>query len=280
MFKKQKLNAMAKFFFGISLLALFLVFGKAQAEGNAALYFSEASETHKVGQSFVLDVNVNPYGNAIDTIRVNLHFDPAYLEIKSVSRNAAYSYSAGGNVLDNNHGYFSYGSGMPNGSNQINKFLSLTFVVKKTGTTQVSIDPDSLLLSDGVNEFNGQGSSAALKFIPADPVKTDPQKKPLPTETNAASASIGENAVKEAKASNEAVSGNNLSQSSSDRPDITDFYTSSSSVKSATASTNTDDTATTASSTAYGLSFSKLFWIIAIIIIIIIIGIILIGSAA
>lgn len=162
-------------YFLLSAIALLIVvltpFYCATAAGTAAINLSPLSGSYKTGQTFNVVVSVNPGSEKIDMVRVKLNFPADLLEIKSFSISPAFSYQAGSNSFDNAIGTFSWGAGTPGGITAASNFGTITFVAKKSGQTQISLSNDSLVLSAGVDKFNGQLSSSSftLSSPPAAP---------------------------------------------------------------------------------------------------------------
>jgi hypothetical protein len=139
----------------------------ALASGSASLNLSPSSGSYKAGQTFNVNIMVNPGSDKVDTVRTKLSFSTDVLEIKNFSVGSAFTYQAGANSFDNKTGTFSWGAGIPGGTTSSANFGTITFLVKSQGTGLVSISNDSLALSAGENKFNGQGASAEFSLLAA-----------------------------------------------------------------------------------------------------------------
>ena len=147
------------------------------ASSSAAINLSPASGSYKVGQTFSVGIYIVPGTDKIDTVRAKLTFPPDILEIKNFSTNSIFGYQAGSNGFDNTAGTFSWGAGTTGGITSASNFGTITFFVKKSGIAKISLTNDSLALSDGVNEFDGQLSSSNFTLTLAP--KPIAQKKPV-----------------------------------------------------------------------------------------------------
>ncbi|OGZ83761.1 MAG: hypothetical protein A2599_01550 [Candidatus Staskawiczbacteria bacterium RIFOXYD1_FULL_39_28] len=135
------------------------------ASGTASLTLVPQTGSYKSGQTFNVTIYADPAGGSMDTVRVKLSFSPDSLEIENFSMNPIFSYQAGANGFDNAKGTFSWGAGIPGGTKIANNFGTIAFKAKKQGSAQISINQDSLVLSAGQNQFNGQESSATYNLL-------------------------------------------------------------------------------------------------------------------
>jgi hypothetical protein len=148
------------FFAPLFMIAVKPVF----ASGNASLSLSPVGGTYKVGEVYKLEVFVHPNNETIDTIRVNLNFPADLIKAEGIAKNAAYSFTSGGNILDNEKGIFSFGSGIPEGTTKESKFLTLSFRIKKEGKANILLGADSIVAGNGTSKFNGLSSEASPTF--------------------------------------------------------------------------------------------------------------------
>ncbi|MDP3882514.1 MAG: cohesin domain-containing protein [Candidatus Staskawiczbacteria bacterium] len=163
-------------FLALSLVALSPL--SAFGAGSAFITLSPSSGSYKIGQTFNVNVLVNPGSDKIDTVRTKLNYSADVLEIKSFTVASAFSYQAGANSFDNNAGTFSWGAGIPGGTSSPITFGTIVFQVKKEGAEQVSVANDSMILSAGENKFNGQAASASFSLLAAVTSGGEAQQKP------------------------------------------------------------------------------------------------------
>ena len=150
----------------IALVVAFLLFStQASADTVAHLELSSSSTNLRVGDSFNVDINLEPNGQPIDMARANIKFSSDTLELEDVFKNSSFNFSAGGNFIDNGGGSFSYGSGIPGGTEKDSHFLTLVFKVKKEGVCKISLDGTSLLLREGENIMATDTPSLSVQLI-------------------------------------------------------------------------------------------------------------------
>lgn len=151
----------------ILLSLTFLSAGSAFAAGSASITLSPLSGSYKAGQTFNMNISVNPGSDKVDMVRAKITFPADLLMIKNFSTSPTFSYQAGSNGFDNAAGTFSWGAGTPGGITAPSNFGTITFSVKKAGPAQISVSNGSLALSSGVDKFNGQLSSASITLLAA-----------------------------------------------------------------------------------------------------------------
>ena len=159
--------------FGVIFSLLFSPFYFCQAV-SASLAISSAKQEYTVGQVFQVSIFLNSGGENWDTARANLNFDPQFLEITGFSFGPQIKLSSGSNGYDNSSGIFSYGGGVPGGTDQNIVFGTISFRAKKVGSTQVSLGSNSLVLSAGNNRLAGN-SAITYNFISPQTPKETPK---------------------------------------------------------------------------------------------------------
>lgn len=164
----------------ISLCAIIFGVGWASAEGKVSLIFSPVEGEYRVGDTLKFGVYVYPHGDTVDTVRANLYFSPDILEITNVSKDASFSFSAAGNVLDNSNGILSFGSGLPGGTTEPSRFITVKFKAKKEGVAKVILNTTSLTLSDGENKFDNRQAAALFKIVKTPETKPAPKQEAKP----------------------------------------------------------------------------------------------------
>jgi hypothetical protein len=136
----------------------------AHAGGKASFSLSPKLGTYNVGGIYRLDVFIYPNGETVDTVRVKINFPADALKVENVSKNSAFSYTTGGNAIDNEKGLVSFGSGIPGGTLKSTRFLSIDFHIKKEGKKQIVLNADSIMAGDGQNLSNGRPFIATAEF--------------------------------------------------------------------------------------------------------------------
>ncbi len=162
----------------IVTMPIFSLFGTFKASGSISLNLSPPSGSYNAGQTFKVNVFINPNGEAYDVVRANISYSPDKLEVISFALNEAFNYPAGGNGFDNDSGRLTYGGGVAGGTTQALPFGTITFKTKSSGEAQVALNSDSLALSAGENRFNGRGSSSFFKINPAAAASPSSSAKP------------------------------------------------------------------------------------------------------
>ena len=145
--KYLKINLLLVFSLLISLFGY-----KAQASG-ASLYISPASDAVFVGSTFDVSILLNSGGNNINTVRVDLKFDPKKIQIASPTAGKSFiSVWVSQPTYSNIEGTASFRGGIPSpGINTSAGLVStITFRAVAPGETTISImDSSQVLLDDG-----------------------------------------------------------------------------------------------------------------------------------
>lgn len=175
-----------KFLFATSVISLLILsivpIYFVAATGSAAINLSPTAGSYKVGQTFNLNISVDPGTEKIDTVRANLTYPADLIEIKSFATSPAFSYQAGSNGFNNTAGTFSWGAGTPGGIKSSGSFGTIVFTVKKAGSAQISLSNTSLALSAGENKFNGLLASASYTLTAPVAAPKTSAKKVQPTK--------------------------------------------------------------------------------------------------
>jgi len=141
----------------LSILILILSFSfkpfiNAQ-EGGASIYLSPASGTFYVGSTFNVSIFVNTGGKDINTVRVELKFNPQKLQVASPTAGKSFiSVWISQPTYSNVEGTTIFRGGVPSpGINTSSGLVStVTFRVISPGSTSISIrDTSMVLLNDG-----------------------------------------------------------------------------------------------------------------------------------
>lgn len=133
-----------------ALLAPLLGSAPVRASGLATFGLSLSSSSVAVGETFTAKAWVNPNGEAIDTIRLHLTFDPAVVEASWFDIGPAFPSLSPEYSIDNalgtvDVGAFKYGDRVTDSTVAI----TVTFTGKAVGSSSIVIEDDSRLVSDG-----------------------------------------------------------------------------------------------------------------------------------
>lgn len=142
-----------------ALLAPFFGSAPVHASGLATLGVSLSSSSIAVGDTLTAKVWVNPNGEAIDTVRVLLTYDPAVLEATWFDIGTAFPSLSPEYEIDNdagtvNVGAFRYGERVTDSA----VALTVQFTAKAVGTSSVAVDDASRLIYDGEEMIDVAGT--------------------------------------------------------------------------------------------------------------------------
>ncbi|OGL95435.1 hypothetical protein A2348_02210 [Candidatus Uhrbacteria bacterium RIFOXYB12_FULL_58_10] len=134
----------------------------ANASGLATFGLALSSSSVATGEDFTAKVWVNPNGEAIDTIRVHLSFDPAVVEATWFDIGTAFPSLSPAYTIDNDAGSvdvgaFKYGDRVTDST----VAMTVTFKGKAAGSTAITIEDDSRLIDDGVEMIDAAGTTEA-----------------------------------------------------------------------------------------------------------------------
>jgi hypothetical protein len=147
---------MRNLFSGMVLAVLVLSPGlSALAAGSASMSLDQSTYDVARGDLFDVIVSLDPQGEALDTARAVVTFDPTLIRAQSVRLVGAFDRSAPGNYRDNVSGKVSWGAFTLDGpvSSQTN-LLSITFLALQTGNGSIKISADSRAIEDGEERIN------------------------------------------------------------------------------------------------------------------------------
>lgn len=139
-----------------TLLFVFWMPLRAAALGNASIYLAPSSGNYAKGVTFSVVVRVNTGGDSINAAEGSLVFDPAKLEVRSISKGGSiFTLWTTEPTFSNPEGTIEFGGGLPNpgysGSNGL--ILTITFFTKGVTTvrnaTQVVLVSGAVLANDG-----------------------------------------------------------------------------------------------------------------------------------
>lgn len=143
-----------------AMLAPLLGFAPARAAGLATFGLALSSDTVAAGEQFTAKIWVNPNGEAIDTIRVHVTFDPAVVEATWFDIGTAFpslspDYTIDNELGDLDVGAFKYGDRVTDSA----VAMTITFTGKAAGSTAITIEDDSRLITDGEEVIDASGTT-------------------------------------------------------------------------------------------------------------------------
>ena len=171
----------------ISLLLFLFLPSFILAEGKAKLFLSPSSGTFNVGKTFNVSIKVDSGGgvgiNAAETV---LKYDPQYLTVNSLSKSGSiFTLWPVEPSFSNTEGKITFGGGSPTAyTGNSGTIVTITFLAKKEGKTEVKFSSGSVLAADGMGtDVLGQMLSATfdLKTTGEGPPKEEKPKEEVPT---------------------------------------------------------------------------------------------------
>jgi hypothetical protein len=144
---KKLLTALFSFALLIGLVS------PVQAAGSATLDLTPLTASKSVDNLFSVEIHVNTAGEAVNTIKAYLTFDPNVLEVTSVSTSGSIATIFTENEPDNLNGTIhitgaASGAGYT-GTNGL--FATINFRAKASGTSTLTFTSESRIISNGDN---------------------------------------------------------------------------------------------------------------------------------
>lgn len=149
-------------FFLVFLLAglSFLFVPKANSQGDASLYFSPSSGKKTVGTTFLVEVRVNTTGHSINAAEGSIVFDPAKLQVISVSKaGSIFTLWAAEPSFSNADGTVNFGVGIPNPGYSGSNGVIITINFKAKTATTVKGYTDVVMVSGAILANDGEGTN-------------------------------------------------------------------------------------------------------------------------
>ena len=176
-FNRPKIFLMKK----IAVLFLGLLMGianvgvsPAHAGTTATLSLSPTNTSVETGDSFSLSVLVDANDESLDTVRVDLSFDPDLVEITSFDLGSLFPNLSPSNDTDNDAGTLSYGAykfGTPVTSS--GTLATVTFHALSEGTATIEVESTSRLISDGEETLDTGDLGSATITISGEDVASE-----------------------------------------------------------------------------------------------------------
>ena len=182
---------MKKLLLGAPLLFLFLALN-VSAAGNASFALSTTKSSVKAGDTFQVNVFINPNGEAIDVARLIASFSASNIEAVSFQLGKLLSSASPGNSIDNVSGMISQGGyTVEEPVTDSGLFGIITFRAFAPGAAVIAVEPESKLINSGEERMNPEslakltitvtGKALATTQKPKESPKAPPP--PVPTLT-------------------------------------------------------------------------------------------------
>ncbi|MFH1315868.1 MAG: cohesin domain-containing protein, partial [Candidatus Uhrbacteria bacterium] len=150
---------------------VFGTYGIASAAGSATLDFSPDTKSVATGETFNLDVMIDPNGESLDTVRVVVSYPASMLEVTSYSLGSVFDTASPGNSINNATGSLSQGAFKTGGGvTSSGKVGTITFRALSAGTASIAFGTTSRAISAGVEKLSITGSGSASVSITGDAV--------------------------------------------------------------------------------------------------------------
>lgn len=149
------MKKIAVLFLGLAIGIANVGISTAQAAGTATLSLSPTNTSVETGDSFSLSVLVDPNDESLDTVRVDLSFDPDLVEVLSFDLGSLFPNLSPSNDIDNDAGTLSYGAfkfGTPVSSS--GTLATVTFHALSSGTATIVVENTSRLIDDGSEKID------------------------------------------------------------------------------------------------------------------------------
>ena len=164
------MKKIAVLFLGLAMGIANVGIPAAHAGTTATLSLSPTNTSVETGDSFSLSVLVDANDESLDTVRVDLSFDPDMVEVLSFDLGSLFPNLSPSNDIDNDAGTLSYGAykfGTPVTSS--GTLATVTFHALSSGTATIAVEDSSRLISDGEETIDtGELGSSRITITGAD----------------------------------------------------------------------------------------------------------------
>ncbi len=166
------MQKIAVFIFGLAIVvAGFARTPIVHASGMGTIMLSSSSVAVATGDEFTVSVWVDPMGESIDTVRVNLNYSPSILEgvefdLSSQFPSLSPGYSINNVTGDMTFGGFRFGDRVTSSG----LFATATFKALSAGTATISVGSDSKLINDGDEKVSATGFGSVMVSTSGDAV--------------------------------------------------------------------------------------------------------------
>jgi len=119
---------------------------------NGSLFFSPASESFKVGETFSVELKLDTAEDLINAAEVKIYFPEENLEVLGIkTEGSIFSLWPEEPVFSNESGEISFAGGLPHpGFKGAGKMIAIEFKAKKAGEAVLTFDESKILADDGL----------------------------------------------------------------------------------------------------------------------------------
>jgi len=192
---QEKLKINFKFLVIIFIFSFFIFnLANETIAADAFLYLSPSSGMYKVGSTFLITVKVNSGGVAINAAEGIIKFNPAQVNVLSISKSGSiFTLWTQEPTFSNSKGEIVFGGGSPKAfKGTAGTIISITFKAKTTGVASINFSSGMILAADGKgtnvlgNLIGGNYTFKAETISPP----TVKEEKVLPVERGVPSAPV------------------------------------------------------------------------------------------
>jgi hypothetical protein len=153
----------------VSLFGLAIVFASfarvpfAHAYGSGTIMLSASDASVSTGEEFSISVWVDPAGESVDTVRVNLNFNPALVEAVYFDLANQFPSLSPGYTINNTTGLVSFGAfKFGDRVTESGLFATVTFKALSAGTATIQVGGDSKLINNGQEKVSATGFGSVI----------------------------------------------------------------------------------------------------------------------
>jgi len=129
-----------------------------------ASFLIESEKEYQVGQEFSMPVEITDLSTAVNTVRIDIKYDPLVIEVSDISTNGSFADVFIEKEIDNQIGYAMISGGLPYpgyiDGNPL--FATFTFKCISPGLAKVDFLPSSMILAN-----DGEGTNILTDLQPA-----------------------------------------------------------------------------------------------------------------
>ncbi|MBI4256915.1 hypothetical protein HY626_02565, partial [Candidatus Uhrbacteria bacterium] len=171
----------------------------ALAAGSAELSLSPTNTSVETGDTFSLSVLVDPNGESLDTVRVELDWDASKLEVLSFDLGSLFPNLSPSNEIDNTNGDLSYGAyKFGTAVTSSGTLATVTFHALSAGSATISVLSSSKLISDGEEKIDTSVLGSASITISGESVESEAPEETTTEEEGVATEQTGASAEEQA----------------------------------------------------------------------------------
>jgi len=171
----------------ISFIALFVAASPVYA---ATITLTPAAASLKTGQTYTVAVDVDPQGEQLYTVKANISFPVALVEVTNFTIDSAWPLTPPGNFIDNTGGFLTQTAGFMGGFTTTKRFGTLTMRAKANGEATFAVTSNSAAYNSQSNNMMLSGAQGTFVATIATPEAPQPAQEedttPTPTQTTPA----------------------------------------------------------------------------------------------